>query len=166
MLIRDARLLDASSISRLVCDSAREHIGPTLSSNGTENLLSRMNVAAIESFMRGEFRFFLAEDRGSLVGLSAVKLPSHLYYLFVKTAFHRRGIGRQLWLQARDWILETYDSDAITVNSSLNAVSIYAKLGFAPDGDVLEKNEVKFQPMRWSRAAEHVASRRTTDGVC
>ena len=83
-------------------------------------------------------------------------MPETIYHLFVKTEFHERGIGRRLWLHARDWILDTYDSAAITVNSSLNAVSIYEKLGFASNGDVAENNEVKFHrcagPKRQNKA--------------
>ena len=152
LLIRDAQLIDAAAISQLVSDSVRDHIAPTQSATGTMYLLSEMNTASVESYLQGGFRFFIAEVSGTIVGLSAVRLPSHLYYLFIRSELHGRGIGRQLWDHTCDWILQHCDSDHITVNASLNAVSIYKSLGFEVDGQVAEKNEVQFQPMIWTKS--------------
>lgn len=154
MQIRDARFEDAAAISELVTECVREQIRPTLSDAGLERLLSEMDAFSIESRLRGEFRFFLAEEAGMLVGVSAVQLPSHLYYLFIRTGFQRRGIGRQLWFHARDWIIGTCGSETITVNSSLNAVSVYERLGFQRTGGIAETNDVRCQPMQWTRARE------------
>lgn len=154
MQIRDARIQDAPAISQLLTDAVREHISPTISAAGTERLLSEMDTASVESYLRNHFRFFLAEVDGTLAGLSAAILPSHLFYLFVRTDFQRQGIGRSLWTHARDWFIESFNSETITVNSSLNAVAAYERFGFKTEGGVVEKNHVRFQPMRWTRPAE------------
>ncbi len=152
MLIRSATIEDAAAISQLVTASAREHIAPTLSAAGLAHLLAEMEQESVAARIRHGYKFFVALESDALIGIAAVRPPAHLYYLFVDTRHQRKGIGRQLWNRTYDWITSSTGDEPITVNSSLNAVSVYERLGFAPAGPPEDLHGVRYQPMRWQNA--------------
>ncbi len=80
-----------------------------------------------------------------VIGLLHIHACNHLSLLFVAPEFQGRGIARQLLRTAavRGGLVAP-----VTVNASPNAVSFYARLGFAPEGPALLKNGVHHQPMR------------------
>src|SRR5438874_5461119 len=162
MLIRSATVEDAPAISALVIASAREHIASSLSDGGLSHLLSEMTTENQAKRIRNGYQFFVALESDTLVGTAAIRLPSHLYYLFVDTQHQGRGIGRQLWNHARDWIASSPNHGLITVNSSLNAITVYERLGFCYCGAVRGKSRrsIPADAMgerditnRWTRAA-------------
>ena len=77
-------------------------IDPTLSDAGTRYLLLQMDEGSIGTFITNGFQFFAAEIYGVIMGVSAIRPPTHHYYLFVRSGYQRRGIGRLLWCHARD----------------------------------------------------------------
>lgn len=154
MLIRAATIADAPRISAFVSAIAREQIGPTLSAAGVEYLLAGMNAEHQEERLRSGFEFHVAEDQDAMLGIVAFRLPAHLYYLFVHPDHQRIGIGRQLWQRALERIRGTSHEGTITVNSSLNAIAFYERLGFCLDGPVAELHEVRYQPMRLTIATD------------
>lgn len=148
--IRAGEEEDAKAISLLVSSVTQEHIAPNLSPAGAAHLLGEMAETSIVALFQRGVRFFVAETGDVVVGIAAVQPPAHLYYLFVKTDYQRRGIGRLLWLHVRDWILrEQPATTTITVNSSPNAIAAYQKLGFERVGCLTKRNEVCYQPMDW-----------------
>ena len=152
MLIRSATVDDAPAISALVSASVREHVATSLSAGGLSYLLSEMTAENQAKRIRNGYQFFVALESGTLVGTAAIRLPSHLYYFFVDTQHQRRGIGRELWNHARDWIASSNNHGSITVNSSLNAITVYERLGFVIAGPPEENHGVRYQPMRWANA--------------
>jgi GNAT superfamily N-acetyltransferase len=152
MLIRSATVEDASAISALVTASVREHIASSLSDGGLSHLLSEMTTESQAKRIRNGYQFFVALESGKLVGAAAIRLPSHLQLLFVDTQHQRRGIGRELWDHARDWIASSTNHGPITVNSSLNAITAYERFGFVIAGPPEENHGVRYQPMRWTNA--------------
>jgi GNAT superfamily N-acetyltransferase len=152
LLIRSATVEDAPAISALVTASVREHIAPSLSDDGLSHLLSEMTTENQSKRIRSGYQFFVALESDTLIGTAAIRPPSHLYYLFVDTQHQRRGIGRQLWNHARDWITCSDDHGPITVNSSLNAIAVYESFGFAILGPPEENHGVRYQPMLWANA--------------
>jgi len=147
-MIRSASRSDSAAISRLITESAMQHIVPSLTTEGGQQLLALMDEASMLSFFDDGFQFFVAEVDDELIGVSAVRPPCHLYSLFVQTDDQRTGIGQRLWLQALDWIVRQHAADVVTVNSSLNAVSFYERLGFIRDGDPVGQHGVRYQPMQ------------------
>lgn len=152
MLIRSATVEDAQAISALVTASAREHIASSLSEGGLSHLLSEMTTENQAKRIQNGYQFFVALESDTIVGTAAIRPPSHLYYLFVDTRHQRRGIGRHLWNHARDWIASSRNDESITVNSSLNAIKVYERLGFVIAGLPEENHGVRYQPMRWAKA--------------
>ncbi len=149
MLIRSGTTEDAPRVSALVTSIAQEHIAATLSDVGLRHLLSGMSVEATRDRLSQGYKFFVAQDGAEMIAIAAIRLPSHLYYLFVRTEYQRMGIGHKLWQHARNWTVENFPGPQITVNSSLNAVAAYERMGFRISGSIQELQGVRFQPMFW-----------------
>ena len=154
MQIRQATVNDAEIICDFVTQITQQQISPTLSEAGLKHLIDGMSTANQLERIRSGYRFYIAYDCNEMLGVAGVKLPSHLYYLFVQPQHQRRGIGRRLWDCARELMCETLKERTITVNSSLNAVAAYERLGFSIDGPVQTSHGVRFQPMRTQCATE------------
>ena len=148
LTIRTATEDDVERISQFVSGLAQTHIRPTLAPGGIEVLLDGMSAAANRARIEQGFYYVLAEFAEALVGLAALKPPSHLYYLFVATEHQGHGIGRFLFQHLRQRVKRKWGSPAMTVNASLNAIEIYHRLGFRPVGDIRAIDGVRFQPMQ------------------
>ena len=96
----------------------------------------------------GKLDFYGAFDKASdIVGVLAMRKPSHISLFFVKAEYHRQGIGRQLF----EKILCDYQPQGIgvfTVNSSHYAVEVYRKLGFKLTGNECITNGTRYTPMK------------------
>jgi len=79
-----------------------------------------------------------------LIGMIATRNEGrHIALFFVEETYHRRGIGRALFLT----VCEDVPDDHLTVNSSPFAVPVYQKLGFtATDAEQL-KDGIRYTPM-------------------
>jgi len=96
----------------------------------------------------GDFRFYVAEDAGSIAGVAAIRSNAHLYYLFVGTPYQRTGLARRLWLRVLEDSLALGNPGKFTVNASNYAVPAYEKLGFRRTESKAEKNGVLYNPMQ------------------
>ena len=96
----------------------------------------------------GKLDFYGAFDKASdIVGVLAMRKPSHISLFFVKAEYHRQGIGRQRF----EKILCDYQPQGIgvfTVNSSHYAVEVYRKLGFKLTGNECITNGIRYTPMK------------------
>ncbi len=82
-----------------------------------------------------------------MVGIIGVRNANHISLLFVDKDYHRMGIARSL--------MNRYFRDArtagityVTVNSSPYAVGFYHKMGFVDLKSEIEKDGIRFTPMR------------------
>ncbi len=90
----------------------------------------------------------LARDaRADPFVVAAIKPPTHLYHLFVRTDQQRTGIGTKLLKIVDAWCVDSFGTPIVTVNSSLNAVEAYRRFGFNTDGPIIEIDGVRHQPM-------------------
>jgi len=148
MQIRSATETDAKRISSLIHSLS----GPfTVSPNGegAEAFFASISEQAIRGYISaGNFSYLVAEVENELAGVVAMRDNCHLYHLFVAPAFQGRGLGRSLWLTVRKAALEAGNAGHFTVNSSLNAVSIYERFGFSPSGPTVETHGIAFLPMK------------------
>jgi GNAT superfamily N-acetyltransferase len=148
MKIRLAEKSEAEAISRFVSELAVTHIGSTLQAGALENLLRSMDVDSTVTRMTDGFPHWVALEGGAIVGIAVVKPPSHIYHLFVRSDRQRSGIGRRLMNEALSFISDRSARATVTVNSSLNAVDAYGRLGFRNAGEeVVDGAGVRFQPM-------------------
>ena len=92
--------------------------------------------------------FWGAYDNKELKGVIATNdNRKHICCFFVKSQYHRQGIGRKLW----EYLRENSQSKVITVNSSPYAVPVYHKLGFV-DLDIEQVSDgMRYTPMKYER---------------
>ncbi len=138
---------DAGAISAFLSALATEHIAPSLGDGGIEKMLSSMDTTSTRQRIIDGWPHICALDGQELAGVIVVKPPAHLYHLFVRTDLHRTGVGKKLFVIADDWSVSTSGVRLATVNSSLNAIRVYNRLGFDTAGPVVETEGVRHQPM-------------------
>ena len=149
IVLRDATADDAAAISALVIASTRRWIAPDCTDDGIAMLVDSMVPARIEERLREGHRHVVAEQvaphHGTrIVGVAVLRLPSHLYHLFVADDMQRRGIARRLWQAVR---YHAAPDAPVTVNASLHAVEAYRRLGFEAAGPARFERGLRFVPM-------------------
>lgn len=148
LIIRPACEADSPDVAALI-DSLATHLLTDPGAPGAEAFIASISPAAISGYIRNpDYRYILGYIGETLVGAAAMRGNSHLYHLFVSARFQRRGIAKTLWTQLRDTAIEASNTGAFTVNSSVNAIAVYSRLGFVTVGEVQHKNGLQFQPMR------------------
>ena len=131
----------------MVSTVASEHIGPSLYDGGIEVLIASLGPEPTRKRILDNWFHLCALKDEKLIGVVVVRPPSHLYHLFVVSDLQRQGIGGQLFAAADAATIANSQSRILTVNSSLNAVPVYERLGFTVDGPVVETNGVRHQSM-------------------
>lgn len=97
----------------------------------TRNSLLHSIKYNIESFIDYPNRAYLKV--GDIpIAYILIKDYWNLAHLFVSPEHQRKGLGKQLLLSAIDLCREKSNNNFLRVNSSLNAVGFYEKLGFTP----------------------------------
>lgn len=92
-----------------------------------------------------KLQFYGAFEGDSLVGTLCMREPQHIGGFFVKEAYQRKGIGRDLF----DTMKKDYDKQEFTVNSSPYAVEVYRHLGFVDVDKEQTVNGLRFTPMKY-----------------
>lgn len=147
MTLRDATTNDAPAISALVSDLVRRHIAPSLTDAGLAKLLSSMNEEATRQRIEDGWPHLLKIVDNELAGLIVISPPTHLFHLFVHSSMQRTGVARRLFHAADERVRKNTGERIATVNSSLNAIDVYRRLGFEISGSMVENQGVRFQPM-------------------
>jgi ribosomal protein S18 acetylase RimI-like enzyme len=145
--LRPGQVADASAISALIL-SLQPYLTIAPDAAGAEEFLLTIQPDAIAYNLRApNFRYQLALHGNILAGLVAVRDNSHLYSLYVASAYHARGLGRLLWEAGRDDARALGNRGRFTVNSSAYAQAMYQHLGFRATGPMAELNGIRFVPM-------------------
>lgn len=128
--------------SRLVLESFRAVTAATMRPEGVAVFEAFAAAAAIAGRDGAGDRTLVAVRGGVLRGVLHVTRGDHVALFFVSPAEQRHGIGRALFAAA--------DSAGrlASVNSSLNAVGAYERLGFRAAGPAEERDGIRFVPMR------------------
>ena len=121
---------------------------PDYSVKGVHNFKSFVRDPLLKKmFTYGEYIAIGAFSDRRMVGIIGVRNTNHISLLFVDRDYHRNGIASSL--------IDRYVRDAkkkgityVTVNSSPYAVDFYHKIGFVNITDEVEKDGIKFTPMR------------------
>lgn len=150
--VRQAGPGDADAIQALMVAATIHSIWPTLEAHARDPMLASYARTGLRQRLGdGQHHFWLALDAegGDPCGVIALQGTRKLQYLFVRPRWQRHGIGRTLWQVARAQGLQMQaDPDPFTVNTSLNAVAAYERLGFVVDGPVRDESGWRWQPMR------------------
>jgi GNAT superfamily N-acetyltransferase len=145
--IHPATLTDAARISELIL-----HMQDLLTIEpngvGAEEFLQSLRPEAIASYITSpNFNYLIGTNDDKLVGLVAVRDNQHLYHLFVSSAEHGKGYGKQLWNAAKAQSIARGNIGEFTVNSSLNAIAVYQSFGFVAVAGKEEKHGIAYIPM-------------------
>ncbi|MEI2454964.1 GNAT family N-acetyltransferase [Lysobacter firmicutimachus] len=148
--LRIATAADAEAISALVLASAQHWIFPLCDVDGRAVLAASMGTEATRERLLAGHAYLVAETEGRIVGVAALRLPAHLYNLFVDDRFQRRGIARRLWsgLRAHPLLKDAWPAQ-ITVNASRHSVGVYLRLGFEAQGEEQTRGGIPSTPMLW-----------------
>lgn len=145
--LRPALVADAPAIVALIDD-----LMPFLTLHpdgaGAEKFIEHCRQPAIEGYLsQSRYAYQLAHIDGELAGVVAMRDNTHLFHMFVPRALHRRGMARRLWQAARDASIAAGNTTGFTVNASLHALPLYARLGFVATGPKVEMDGIAFVPM-------------------
>lgn len=99
-------------------------------------------------FITGEYKLFVAESGGKIVGVSSLRMRNHISLLFVDEKFHHIGVGRKLIDFMMDYLQNEENLNYCTVNAAPYAMGFYHKLGFKDLGAEQESEGITFTPMR------------------
>ncbi len=140
---------DASAVQDLVQRVFNEHVAPTCTVHGTRKFFEDSEFTSLVDRIRCDHFILLASSQATLVGMIAVKDSKHISLFFVDSTCQRQGIGSELLSRVVNHCKsERPDLGEVTVNSSLNAVDAYVRMGFdatGPDGDA---DGIRFTPMK------------------
>lgn len=96
----------------------------------------------------GNMKVYGAFEKSELVGVLALRKPSHVSLLFVKKEFHHQGIAKKLMEMAKATIKNGNSGlSCLTVNAAPYAVGAYQKMGFVKTSDEQEKDGIRFTTM-------------------
>jgi len=146
IVLRDATIDDADAMGTLVLALMKRWITPDCTQEGVARLVASTAPGMIVERLHEGHRHVVAQYDGRIVGVAALRLPSHLYWLFVADDMQRRGIARGLWNAVRT----SAKADApVTVNASLHALEMYRRLGFEASASMRFEHGIRTVPMAW-----------------
>lgn len=123
-------------------------VAPLFSCEGVEEFKKYVNEASLSERFQSGNPVILARCDDKTIGVIEIRDNSHIALLFVKQAFHNKGVARQLLHQAIDVCSKRNpDLQKITVNASPNACDAYRSLGFKGENIIQDVNGIRFVPL-------------------
>ena len=149
VVFREMHNGEEAKVCRAVIDCFNEFVAPDYSKEGVEEFLKYVVPSCMrDRLAQGNF-VLVAMDGDILIGVIEVRSNNHISLLFVQKQYQKRGIARHLLKLAIERCRKAENNlEAIDVNSSLYAVSIYEKLGFERVDTEKSVNGIRFVPMK------------------
>ncbi len=120
---------------------------PFFTKNGTESFLSFVWGNNVKKMLADRSFVVWGCYSGSvLVGMMALRNECHISLAFVRGDFHRQGIGRMLYAEAKNYALAK-GAKKITVNASDYGIPFYRAMGFKETDMQLEADGIIYTPM-------------------
>ncbi len=142
--IRLAIESDVEQISALI-QSVMHLFFSEAGGSGADRFIASIKPDALKTFIkRQDVVYYVGIIDDVFCGAVALRGGKHLQHLFVAPNLHSNGIGKALWLHAKN----AATASEFTVNASTNAVPFYAKLGFINVDDVQQANGIIYQAMK------------------
>jgi len=121
---------------------------------GAATFLAENDENGIRGYLARGYVCHVALDGLRLAGFIAIRDNSHLFHLFVGTAWQRQGLARRLWHAARAAAIARGGDGNFTVNASNYAVSAYERLGFVRVAPIQCVKGLSFNPMHLAWAGD------------
>lgn len=147
--IRPLHSDDLAAVADLLRTLAKQFIVHDMPVEAAQTFLRENDREALTAHVAAGYDYHVAVDDGVLAGFVGMRARQHLYHLFVGTRWQQQGLARRLWQVAREAAIDAGAQPPFTVNASLYALPAYLRLGFESTAPMMEKNGVRFHPMRW-----------------
>lgn len=132
---------------KLAEDVFMQFEAPLFSKRGTESFISFLWGKRVKEMLdEGEFVIWGCYIGEVLAGMMALRNASHISLAFVRGDFHRQGIGRMLYAEARNYA-SAGNVKKITVNASDYGIPFYRAMGFKETDMQLEADGIIYTPM-------------------
>ncbi len=148
MEIRKLEKLEINKALKLVWDVFLESEAFNYNRSGVEEFRKFLDCRELIN----SFEIYGTYDRRELVGIIGLQDRQHICLFFVKKYYQRKGIGKELFQK----ILSLTKENEITVNSSLNAINIYKKMGFTVTDEEQNIKGIRFVPMVYKKNRREV----------
>lgn len=143
--VREGEPSDAPAIGALLKAITPLLVPDPSDPDAAQFLESLREPAVAERLVSANYLHLVAESEGRLCGYIATRERSHLYHLFVLPELHGLGVARLLWRS----LIAAGGDRPYTVNSSLQAVPVYRRFGFAVAGEPQLQRCPPFVPMAY-----------------
>ncbi len=131
---------------RSVYDQA---VAQCYSVEGNEEFYKYLDHDWLRKRLESDHWILKATELDKLLGIIEIRNNQHLSMLFVATDNQRQGIGKKLLQSAIDLIKkENPQQNTLSVHSSPNSTTAYAKMGFEPTSDEQSANGIRFTSMQ------------------
>ena len=143
--LRSATLHDAPTISQLV--QSHSPLQPGMPD--ADGFLASISEAAFQTRLtESDYYFAVVEQDHALLGVIALRQPDRIAFFFVAKGWQGQGLGRLMWDHVREYALAHGNPGEFLVNSDVNAIAVYLRLGFVINGEQVAPNGVAFVPMQ------------------
>jgi predicted GNAT family N-acyltransferase len=147
ILFREAQPQEVQAITELVLRVFDKYVGCGYSEEGRAVFRIYCDPSAMATRLRQGNSFCqVAVLKQKIIGMIEVRDGNHIALLFVDDRYHKNGIAKNLINVA----LKKAKATDIEVNSSPFAVNIYKRMGFEQLDEELEKDGIRFVPMKKS----------------
>jgi GNAT superfamily N-acetyltransferase len=149
MIIENLKIEDIDEAGKMIKELFDEFVAPDYSKDGVSHFHKIIKNQAIkERFLSGNI-IHIAKINDKITGYIEIKDSSHIYLLFVKKEFHKKGIAKKLLDFSISFLKRNNPKlNGITVNSTPYSVKIYERLGFSKIAEMQLKNGILSYPMR------------------
>ncbi|MEO9966308.1 MAG: GNAT family N-acetyltransferase [Reichenbachiella sp.] len=141
--------LDQSNIeeaSLLILEVAEKYNRGDFTEMGYQKFKTSVLFEGMRQNLENEFHYWGAIENDTMVGLLAIKPPTHLYNMFVHVNHHKKGIATLLWQH----MVSDLKPTQVTAFSTTYALPLYLKLGFEVSGEQIDNDELICYPIRWT----------------
>lgn len=147
--IRPLALTELDTAFQLIWEVFQQFVSPDYTKEGSQSFYTEFvqGQAFRDTFAAGEERMFGAYVGRELAGVLSLSRKNTVSCVFVKGAYHRRGIGRQLFgAVIRE--LRSQGVATMRLNASPYAVPFYHAIGFVDTGDQADYKGIRYTPMQ------------------
>lgn len=124
-----------------------EFEAPEFSARGTESFVDFVRGKRLAMMLSdGDAVIWGCYSGETLVGMLALRDNDHISLAFVRGDFHRQGIGRMLYAEAKARAL-AHGTEKITVNASSCGIPFYRAVGFKETDMQLIADGILYTPM-------------------
>lgn len=147
-LIRPITPGEEQEVALLVIRAFYDDIAPHYSPEGIQEFLRYADPEAMARRSAAGHWVLVAEAAAKVIAMIEVREYRHVSMLFVAGEYQRKGIARELLLEALSICRrERPGLVGVTVHASPNAVGAYERLGFRPQAPEQNVKGIRFTPM-------------------